>query len=436
MQILSEYLKRFKIYITNSAWVFSSLVIRTLIVIFIVSKIANHLGISDFGWYNFGISIFTIFYSISTLGFGDSFLIKYFVDGKTPPEEIICTALIARIIGSLLLLIIILIWIVGFTKDYHNWVILIISTSILFQSSEVFGAYYQWKLKANVSVPVTVISLIIVSILLIFGITKNYGLFYFAIIYTLERVLIFFGLLWVINKEVPLRTFRFNVILFKLLFIQSWPLLLGALLTALYSRFDQVLIKYFLTTADLGVYGTSIILSQIWLVFPSLIIPVLFPKIAQLKLDDDKKNYNNVLLVLYGILNYTAIGVILFIFIFGDFIVNMLYGKEYADSVFILNILILNLIFLFQSHLTSSIMILENEEKYLFKLKLVSVLCNVLLNLILLSLLGVRFAAFSLLISSFISWVLMAMFNKKMFALLKLNCQSFLIPLHIKKILK
>lgn len=436
MLLFKEYFNRFKIYIINSTWVFSSLVLRTLIVIFIISRIANQLGISDFGWYNFGISIFTLFYAISALGFGDSFLIKYFVNGEKPIEEIIGTALVSRIIGSTIILFLIFAWIIGFSDDNRNWVILIITTSIMFQSSEVLASYYQWKLKASISVPITVVSLIFVAILMVYGIINNFGLFFFAIVYTLERILIFCGLLWVINKELPIKTFRFNKELFKSLFIQSWPLLLGALLTALYSRFDQVLIKFFLSAADLGIYGTSIILSQIWLVFPGLIIPVLFPKIAELRLSDDKKYYNKIILLLYGILNYAAIAVIVFIFISGKLIIDLLYGTEYADSVSILKVLILNLIFLFQSQLTSSIMILENEEKYLFKLKLASVLTNVILNIILLSSLGVRFAAFSLLISSFISWFFMALFNKKMFELLKLNFKSFLIPLHIKKLLK
>jgi len=83
------YIQKFKIYITNSAWVLLGLIIRTLIVIFIVSKIANQIGLSDFGWYNLAISVFTILYAVSALGFGDTFIIKYFVNGKFSTEDIV-----------------------------------------------------------------------------------------------------------------------------------------------------------------------------------------------------------------------------------------------------------------------------------------------------------------------------------------------------------
>lgn len=430
------YIKKFKIYITNSAWVLLGLVIRTLIVIFIVSKIANQIGLSDFGWYNLGISVFTILYAISALGFGDTFIIKYFVNGNFSPEEILGTTFFSRILSSLLILLLLSFWVFSFSSNNNYWVIVIASLAMLFQASEVFKAYFQWKLKAKIYVPVDLLSLIIVAILLIFGLYKGYGLFYFISIYALERLIILLGLLFTINKEIKLNRFKFSTKLFKVLFIQAWPLLLGSILTALYARFDQVLIKYFLTAEDLGLYGTGIVLCQMWLIIPSLIIPIVFPKIAEFKNLSNKIKYKDTIYMLYGILNYLAILIIIFIFVFGEFIIKYLYGVEYLDSVYILKILILNLIFQFQSHLTSSVLIVENEENYLFKIKLVSVSTNIILNILFLSVFGVRFATYSLLISSIISWVILAYFNKNMLELLKLNIRSFLLPLHIKQLLK
>jgi len=401
-----------------------------------VSKIANHIGLSDFGWYNLGISVFTILYAVSALGFGDTFIIKYFVNGNFSPEEILGTTFISRIISSIIILLLLTLWASNFSISNNSWVIVIASLAMIFQSSEVFKAYFQWKLKAKIYVPVDLFSLIIVAILLIYGLFKGYGLFYFISVYALERLIILLGLLYCINKDIRLNRFIFNLKLLKVLLIQAWPLLLGAILTALYARFDQVLIKYFLTAEDLGLYGTGIVLCQMWLIIPSLIIPIVFPKIAEFKNLSNKIKYRDTLYMLYGVLNYLAILIIIFIFIFGELIIKYLYGIEYLDSVYILKILILNLIIQFQSHLTSSVLIIENEENYLFKIKLVSVVANVLLNIFLLSVFGVRFAAYSLLISSIISWVILAYFNKNMLKLMKLNMKSFLLPLHIKKLLK
>lgn len=436
MDKIHFYINKFKVYITNSAWVLLGLIIRTLIVIFIVSKIANQIGISDFGWYNLGISVFTILYAISALGFGDTFIIKYFVKADFSPEEIMGTTFFSRILSSIFLLLILILWVSSFSNNNKYWIVVVASLAILFQSSEVFKAYFQWKLKARVYVPVDLISLIIVAVLLIFGLYRGHGLLYFISVYTLERLIILVGLLFCMNKEIKLNNFVFNLKLFKILLVQAWPLLLGALLTALYARFDQVLIKYFLTAEDLGIYGTGIVLSQMWLVIPSLIIPIVFPKIAEFKNFSNTTKYKNTIYFLYGILNYLALLIIIFIFVFGEFIIESLYGLEYMGSVYILKILILNLIIQFQSHLTSSLMIVENEENYLFKIKLVSVASNILLNFLLLSIFGVRFAAYSLLLSSILSWVVLAYFNKNMRELMKLNIKSFLLPLRIKQLQK
>jgi len=79
-------------------------------------------------------------------------------------------------------------------------------------------------------------------------------------------------------------------------------------------------------------------------------------------------------------------------------------------------------------------MIIEGNEKYLFKIKLVSVIVNIVLNVIFLANFGVEVAAYSLLISSFVSWIALSIFNKDMKRLVQLNLKSFLVPFNIKKI--
>ncbi|MBT8272667.1 MAG: oligosaccharide flippase family protein [Bacteroidia bacterium] len=430
------YLNKFKIYITNSAWVLGGIIIRAIITIFIVSQIASHIGTSEFGWYNLGISVFTVLYAVSALGLNPSFLIKYLVKGDYKEERVLGTALYSRLSASFIILLLLAAWIYFFTSEPNYWVLIIASSAIFFQASEVIKSYYQWKLRADVYVTITTVSLVIEALLLLYGLYKGFGLLYFISVYALERLMILIGLLFVFNLEIKLKHLKFDIAFFKTLFLQSWPLLFGALLTALYARFDQILIKYFLTATDLGIYGTAIILTQIWLIIPSLIIPVIYPKIAQLKNNSDPTKYHQLILFLYGLLNYSAIIIVLFILIFGEWIILSLYGADYIDSVYLLYILIFNMLILFQSHLTSSVMIIENEEKYLLKIKVVSVIVNISLNIALLATMGVKFAAYSLIIASVISWIVMALFNKKMTQLLVLNLKSFLAPLYLKQLLK
>jgi len=111
-----------------------------------------------------------------------------------------------------------------------------------------------------------------------------------------------------------------------------------------------------------------------------------------------------------------------------------LYGEKYVKSIPILYVLIFNQLILFQSHLTTSVLILEEREKYLFKIKLVGVISNVALNVLFLANFGVIYAAFSLIISAFLSWIILSFFDKTMFRLLKLNLKSFLLPLYLNKI--
>lgn len=433
-----EIFKRFQIYFENYLWIIFGYILRFLTIIFIVSKIANKIGLEDFGWYNLGISFFTILVTLSALGFNSSFIIKYLadnLDNETGQKSVLGTFLISRILASFLILLLLAVWIFFSGVENKYWIVLIASVSILFQTSEVLFAYFQWKLKANIYVSVTAISVTIVAVLLLIGLYLDLSVYYYMSIYAVEKMLIFSGIIFVFNKKVfKINSLRFRSDLLLKFFLQSWPLMLGALLTGLYSRFDQFLVKYYLNIDELGIYGTSVILSSIWYVVPSLIVPVLYPKIVELKKEGNDEKYAKAITVLYGILNYAAILVIIFTLVYGDLIVIELYGEKYVKSIPILYVLIFNQLILFQSHLTTSVLILEEREKYLFKIKLVGVISNVALNVLFLANFGVIYAAFSLIISAFLSWIILSFFDKTMFRLLKLNLKSFLLPLYLNKI--
>ncbi|SEQ45863.1 Membrane protein involved in the export of O-antigen and teichoic acid [Hyunsoonleella jejuensis] len=433
-----DLIKRFKIYLVNYLWIIFGYALRLLLIIFIISKIADKIGIEDFGWYNLGISFFTILTTIAALGFNSSFIIKHLVgykDGSDQQKKMLGTFLISRIIASVVILFVLGVWITFSGVDSKYWIVFIATSSILFMSNEVLSSYFQRKLQASIYISVTAVSLFIVAILLVIGLYLDFDVYYFITIYVLERVFIFIGICLAFHKKVfKLNEMQFRVSILKKMLPYSWPLMFGALLTGLYARFDQFLIKYYLSINELGIYGTAVILSQIWLVIPSLIVPVLYPKIVELKKDNEDKKYEKTILLLYGILNYSAIAIILLTIIFGEFIIMQLYGEKYFNSVEVLKILIFSHLILFQSHLTTSMLILEEKEKYLFKIKLVSVISNVIFNTIFLANFGITYAAYSIIISAVLSWFILALFDKTMFYLLRLNLKSFLIPFYIKNI--
>jgi O-antigen/teichoic acid export membrane protein len=423
----------------NSSWVLLGYFMRLLIIIFVYAKIAELIGAEDNGWYNLAISCFTILYALSTLGFDSTFVIKKLVEESDSPDNqkrLLGTFFFGRIVFSLCLLTGLALYIWFFANDIRYWVLLIASFAALFQGYDIFYSYYQWKFRANVYVSAELISLLISSLGFIYGLFMGYGIFYFITIYAAERLFFLCGLLFHFHKNVfPIHSLSFSLKELRINFMLSWPLMVGALLTALYQKFDQFLIGPILSMEDLGIYGPSVTLSQIWLVVPSLIVPVVFPKIAMLRKEKNRKRYKEMIYTVYGLLNYLAIGVIIFILLFGDLIVTQLYGIQYLKSIPLLYVLIFETLILFQSNLTSYILILEDEEKYLFVIKLVGVVMNIILNIIFLKIYGLSFAPWSLLISAASCWLVMGLFNKKMGNLVRLNFASFLLVFNLKKVL-
>ena len=57
-------LKRYLIFFENYLLIIFGTVLRLLTIIFILSKIANKIGLEDFRWFNIGISFFASFSDI------------------------------------------------------------------------------------------------------------------------------------------------------------------------------------------------------------------------------------------------------------------------------------------------------------------------------------------------------------------------------------
>ena len=171
-------IKRFQIYFINYLWIIFGYALRLLTIIFIVSKIADKIGLEDFGWYNLGISFFTILLPISALGFNSDFIIKYLVenrDNSDGQKAILGTLFVSRSLFSLIILSFLALWIYFFGIEINYWVVFIGATSILFMSSDTLSCFFQWKLKANVYATVTAVSLSLVAILLIIGLYCTYS---------------------------------------------------------------------------------------------------------------------------------------------------------------------------------------------------------------------------------------------------------------------
>lgn len=253
----------FKRYFANTSWMFAEKIFRTLVAFFVGIYVARYLGPDKFGLLNYAISFAGLFTSFANLGM-DSIVVRELVKTPDKRNEILGTVFRLRLIGSFVTIS--LVTITAFLikePSFNLLLIVIIASATIFQSMGVVEQFYQSRVEAKYNVIAQSGSFFIASLLKILLVIFNQPLLYFAIVQTLESIFLAIGYYSVYRKnKFSLSEWKFNSRIASELFRDSWPLVLSGVVIAIYMKIDQVMIKNFMTTTDVGYYAVAVKLCE------------------------------------------------------------------------------------------------------------------------------------------------------------------------------
>jgi O-antigen/teichoic acid export membrane protein len=224
--------------------------------------------------------------------------------------------------------------------------------------------------------------------------------FAYALLFDMTLLSILFSFIY-IKEELSFFKWKFNKNIAKKYLKVSLPLLLVAVSAFIYTRTDQIMLKYMLGDEAVGNYAAAIRVSELFYFIPGIIVSSLFPKLIEYKKNDNQK-YMLLLEKMYRLTIWIAIPIALGLFIFSDLIIDILYGVQYKTASEILSILSWSIIFASISAVFVKMLYIENyEKKYMYK-NLLGVVSNIMLNYILIKKIGVNGAAISTVVTLFV----------------------------------
>ncbi|MFA5749786.1 MAG: oligosaccharide flippase family protein [Candidatus Shapirobacteria bacterium] len=192
-------------------------------------------------------------------------------------------------------------------------------------------------------------------------------------------------------------------------FKQTWPMGIYMILFSGYDRaVDSILIKQFIGAEKLAFYGLA------YKIYGNLIQPAyffvnsIFPIMSAR--DTNKKSLfvKSTWLMLLGILLVAPT-----IYWLSPWIINILAGNEFGESVIILRILLIAMVFAYISHLVGFTLIAKGGQKQILIIGLVSLIINIIGNLIAIPRFGIEGAAGVTVLTEGVASVLMIMTLKK-----------------------
>ncbi len=426
----------FKKYFANTSWLFGEKILRLLVGFTVGVWVARYLGPKDYGLLSYAQSFVGLFGAFASLGL-DGIVVREIVKSPEKENEILGTAFILKLAGSVFTLLLLFIAIQFTSNDFFtNLLVFIIASGFIFQSFNVIDMYFQAKVMSKYAVLANSASLFISSIIKIILILLKAPLIAFAIVIVIDNIILSLGYLyWYFQnrKEIFFKKVRFNVSIAKNLLKDSWPLILSSVAVSIYMKIDQVMIKEMLTSKDVGIYAVAVKLSEVWYFIPAIITNSLFPAIINAKKVNENLYYQR-LQKLFDFMVVIALVMAIFITLFGKSIITFLYGISYYEAANVLKIYIWSSLFIFLFVTSGKWLIIENLTKKAFYRNLAGAIINIVLNIPLIKLLGSKGAAISTLISYAVSGFFYDVFDKdlrkifviKLKALLFINLASLI----------
>lgn len=389
----------FRKYFASTGWSLISRVASLFISFFVTIYMVRYLGPENYGQLSYAVSFVGIFSIVATLGM-DSIIYRDLVSHPERTGEFMGTALglklLAGVFASLLTIVSALLL---SPKDISLYLIIIIAFTYIFNSFNIIVYEFQSRVQQKYPALISLAIVIVLNTLKILVFYFDKGVFYLSFILLLESML--YAALYVIYRRKIYGAFsdwHFKKETAYYILRSSWPLIITAVFSVIYTRIDQVMIKNMIDAGSVGIYDAAVRLSEAWNFIPGIIASSLFPAIVNAK-KVSIKVYKKRLLGLIGGLMTLAVIVAIPTTLLSSFIVNVLYGSAYAASAPVLSIYIWSGIWFSMNLVLQYFFINEHKPQILFYSSLLAMLINVGLNLYLIPIYGVTGAAWATFVS-------------------------------------
>lgn len=380
---------------------FASLGISALIHFILRIFLARYLGPADLGLYTLSFTFYSFGMIFSAFGIGVA-LIKYVAEFKedVPRTKLLVSSgsitafLIGCIFGLILYACSALIADTFFDMPELGGLLRIVAIAFPFIALEkvtlgFLNGLRRMRLFAVINIAQNVLTIILTVLLVLWG----YGLSGAVFSFVLPLILLSLFSLFSIRKSLARPTLTQYAPVIKMLLAFGGYVVLANGMGLIQTYTDSIMLGYFMTDVDVGLYAVAIMLTQAIRLPSSAIQMITNPTIATYW---GKGEIDNIEDLINRIMKYTAAFIIPIVFVAGFFsqpIITLIFGTEFASATLPLQILLIGTVL---SAIPASVGTTLSATAYvsmIFKISGITVVVNILLNLVLIPHLGITGAA-------------------------------------------
>jgi O-antigen/teichoic acid export membrane protein len=216
-----------------------------------------------------------------------------------------------------------------------------------------------------------------------------------------QSIISFFTLLFTITHISHLTghlAISYNYKVYKTFILITSPFVLASAAEFVNLKIDSLFINQILGLEKTGYYNAAYNIYLGATVIPLALIQVYFPNFIErnkISVILSKRLFHKYFINLFLYSIFTGI----FFYIFGDFIVEVLFNKNFLESKLVLKILMGGLFIIVLNRLVNYTLVALKENKYYLRITLAGTIINIVLNAFLIQYFGIKGAAFSTLLT-------------------------------------
>lgn len=410
-------------------------IFQLILSFFVGLMTVRYLGPTNYGAITYIASYISFFSSICILGL-DTVVVNRLVNYQDRDGEIIGTAIFLRSIVSIICMgtLSFVIYIVDHGDGTLMKVAFLSGFELLFKAFGTIGFWYQYKLLSKKTAIADMVSFVIASAYRVWLLMAGKDIYWFAFYNSLIFLLAALIYVPMFRKDCENRIFVSREMSRDLL-KSCVPYLISGVMVSLYTQVDRIMIKQILgSTTEVGYYAAAVTICNLIAFIPSSISLSSRPILMQMK-RDHAVDYNKRVTQVLAAIIWFSIFYSLFVTIFAQKIITVLYGNAYIYGTTTLRLLVWCTIFENLTKIRDMWLIGENQSRWVTLFSLIGTITNIVANYFLIHQFGIEGAAIATVMTqALVTLVVPAVSEKTRMYTIDVLCAITLHKINVKEL--
>lgn len=388
-----------------SSLFFSNIIINLLSFLYTI-LLARYLGVEGFGVLSLALAFGGIFGIVTDLGLG-SLSTREVSRNKSLAPEYLSNILVIRFILAILTFIVAVISLNLLDYSYQTkLVIYLITLSFIVAAitSTYYAIFQSYERMGYQALGQTLTSILLFTGILL-AIYYSYDILIIALIYLLSNLIILLFNMIISPLYLDLKLKGINKKFWKPTIKTAIPFSLALIFSLIYFKVDTIILSLLKGEIAVGIYSAPYNLMMALMFIPITFTTVLFPLFSQLHIESHgslKNSYEKT----FKYLLITSIPIAVITTFYSNNIILLVYGLNFKSSILVLQILIWTVPLIFATYLFRTLLLAMNKQNLVFKIIIICLTLNIILNIILIPFYNFIGASFVNVLTEFVFFII------------------------------